>query len=89
MSRWETAMPVIAACTAGVYVGDLGLWALGRVAGQRALRWSWFPLHAAEVSHESMRKPVDDVRALKFGGGSREGRAAASLICRQQRPFFA
>ena len=34
-------LPAIAACTAGVYLGDLGLWALGRVAGRRALRWNW------------------------------------------------
>jgi membrane protein DedA with SNARE-associated domain len=34
-------LPAIAACTAGVYVGDLGLWALGRVVGRRALRWNW------------------------------------------------
>lgn len=34
-------LPAIAACTAGVYVGDLCLWALGRIAGRRALRWTW------------------------------------------------
>jgi membrane protein DedA with SNARE-associated domain len=34
-------LPAIAASTAGVYLGDLGLWALGRVAGRRVLRWKW------------------------------------------------
>jgi membrane protein DedA with SNARE-associated domain len=33
--------PAIVACTAGVYVGDLGLWMLGRIGGSRALRWKW------------------------------------------------
>ena len=44
-------LPAIAACTTGVYVGDLGLWALGRVAGQRALRWSWIQ---RRVDHEML-----------------------------------
>jgi len=34
-------MPAIAACAAGVYAGDLGLWLLGRVYGTRVLKWSW------------------------------------------------
>ena len=34
-------LPAIAACAAGVYLGDLGLWALGRVGGRRALGWAW------------------------------------------------
>ena len=33
--------PALAACAAGVYVGDLGLWMLGRIGGRRALRWKW------------------------------------------------
>ena len=34
-------LPAIAACTAGVYLGDLGLWAVGRIAGRGALQWNW------------------------------------------------
>jgi membrane protein DedA with SNARE-associated domain len=34
-------LPAIAACMAGVYLGDLGLWAVGRVAGRRVLQWAW------------------------------------------------
>jgi len=29
------------ACAAGVYVGDLGLWCLGRTFGRRLLSWAW------------------------------------------------
>jgi membrane protein DedA with SNARE-associated domain len=32
-------VPAIVACAAGVFAGDLGLWACGRAAGARALRW--------------------------------------------------
>ena len=31
----------ILACVVGIYVGDLGLWALGRVCGGALLRWRW------------------------------------------------
>ena len=30
--------PVIAACIAGVYVGDLGLWGIGRACGSRSMQ---------------------------------------------------
>src|SRR5687767_9816769 len=29
----------VLACVAGIYAGDLGLWAIGRVAGPRVLGW--------------------------------------------------
>jgi membrane protein DedA with SNARE-associated domain len=31
----------ILACVAGIYIGDFGLWALGRVSGGALLRWRW------------------------------------------------
>jgi membrane protein DedA with SNARE-associated domain len=31
----------LAGCFLGIYLGDLGLWLLGRVAGRPLLRWSW------------------------------------------------
>jgi membrane protein DedA with SNARE-associated domain len=31
----------IAACVLGIFVGDVGLWGLGRVFGRVALTWSW------------------------------------------------
>lgn len=33
--------PAIAVCAAGVYLGDLGLWALGGFCGRRLLRTAW------------------------------------------------
>ena len=43
----------ILACVSGIYVGDLGLWALGRVFGAAALRWPWA---ARRLSHQSVRE---------------------------------
>jgi membrane protein DedA with SNARE-associated domain len=31
----------IAACTLGIYLGDLGLWLLGRLGGRAVLQWPW------------------------------------------------
>ena len=31
----------ILACTIGIFAGDVGLWAIGRVFGQAALAWPW------------------------------------------------
>jgi membrane protein DedA with SNARE-associated domain len=36
------AIPGILACAAGIYVGDVGLWAAGRIGGPRLLRWRPF-----------------------------------------------
>jgi membrane protein DedA with SNARE-associated domain len=69
-------LPAIAACTTGVYVGDLGLWALGRVAGQRALRWSWIQRRVdhdmvASISARLDRRLGIAVLASRFLPGSR------------------
>ncbi len=31
----------ILGCTLGIFVGDVGLWLIGRLFGRRALRWRW------------------------------------------------
>jgi membrane protein DedA with SNARE-associated domain len=46
----------ILACLSGIYVGDLALWALGRLCGGAALKW---PSAARRLSHQS----VGDARA--------------------------
>ena len=33
--------PGILACTAGIFVGDVGLWAIGRIFGRGLLAWPW------------------------------------------------
>jgi membrane protein DedA with SNARE-associated domain len=32
-------LPAVAACGAGIYLGDVGLWAAGRLAGRRVIDW--------------------------------------------------
>jgi membrane protein DedA with SNARE-associated domain len=43
----------ILSCLAGIYAGDLGLWALGRAFGSAALRWPWA---ARRLSHRSAQE---------------------------------
>jgi membrane protein DedA with SNARE-associated domain len=69
-------MPAIAACAAGVYMGDLGLWALGRLAGTRAFRWSWVQQRIDPAMLASLGAPLDRriglaVFASRFLPGSR------------------
>ena len=46
----------ILACTLGIFVGDVGLWAVGRLFGTAALAWPWT---ARRLQHHTLR----DVRA--------------------------
>ena len=46
----------ILACVVGIYVGDLGLWALGRVFGSALLRWRWA---RQRLSHRRVRDAHD------------------------------
>ena len=69
-------LPAIAACTAGVYLGDLGLWALGRCVGTRAFRWSWVQRRIDPAMLSSLGAPLDRrmglaVLASRFLPGSR------------------
>jgi membrane protein DedA with SNARE-associated domain len=69
-------VPAIAACTAGVYAGDLGLWLLGRVGGRRVLGWGWVARRVAPVMVASLGERLDDrlgaaVLASRFLPGSR------------------
>lgn len=42
----------ILACVAGIYLGDFGLWGLGRVFGSAVLRWPWA---ARRFSHRAVQ----------------------------------
>ena len=45
----------VLACAAGIWIGDVALWAVGRVFGQAALRWPWIARHAAGRGVEHFR----------------------------------
>ena len=69
-------LPAIAACTTGVYVGDLALWAVGRVYGRRALRWNWVARRVEPATLARLGVRLDSclglaVLASRFLPGSR------------------
>jgi membrane protein DedA with SNARE-associated domain len=45
--------PAILGCFLGIYLGDLGLWALGRFGGRAALDWQWI---ARRVTRERLAR---------------------------------
>jgi membrane protein DedA with SNARE-associated domain len=69
-------VPALAACMAGVYLGDLGLWILGRIGGRRALRWKWVARRVDPAMVTSLGARLDSrlglaVLASRFLPGSR------------------
>jgi membrane protein DedA with SNARE-associated domain len=61
----ESALvPAIAACVLGVYVGDLGLWLVGRVLGRRLLSWPWIARRVDESSLNALSVRIDDNLAV-------------------------
>jgi membrane protein DedA with SNARE-associated domain len=53
------ALPAVVACTGGVYLGDLGLWAIGRVLGRRALEIPWLVRRLDAASLETVSARLD------------------------------
>jgi len=45
----------VLACAAGIWIGDIALWAIGRVFGQVALSWPWIARHVAGRGVEHFR----------------------------------
>jgi len=45
----------IVACGLGILVGDVGLWAVGRIFGQAALTWPWVARHLGRGGVEQLR----------------------------------
>ena len=43
------------ACAVGILVGDVGLWAIGRIFGQVALTWPWIARHLERDAVEQLR----------------------------------
>lgn len=83
--------PAIAACAAGVYLGDLGLWALGRVFGRRVLRLGWLARRVDETTLASLGRRIDGHLGLavvgsRFLPGSRLPMYLALGVC-GQRPL--
>jgi membrane protein DedA with SNARE-associated domain len=54
-----TASAAVAACTVGVYLGDLGLWLAGRLLGRRALSLRWLAGRLNEAALQELGTKLD------------------------------
>jgi membrane protein DedA with SNARE-associated domain len=54
-----SALNAIAACTVGIFLGDVGLWCLGRLFGATALRWRWLIATVTSQRVEQLRGWLD------------------------------
>jgi membrane protein DedA with SNARE-associated domain len=61
----------LAGCFLGIYLGDLGLWLLGRITSRPLLRWSWF----------RRRLPVERLAQLGRWLDQRRGLAILAARC--------
>jgi membrane protein DedA with SNARE-associated domain len=53
------ASEAVVACTAGVYLGDLGLWLAGRMLGRRLLTYAWFARRLDTMALEGLSARLD------------------------------
>ena len=61
-------VPAAAACAAGVFLGDLGLWAIGRLSGSLLRRWPMTPRLIQRLPIEDARRWLDDHAGLTMIG---------------------
>jgi membrane protein DedA with SNARE-associated domain len=71
-----TTVAAIAACTLGIFVGDLGLWTLGRAGAAGLARWHFAApylalAHAHHSSHRLVNRAAQVIVASRFLPGTR------------------
>jgi membrane protein DedA with SNARE-associated domain len=89
-----TLVPSLLACMAGIYLGDVGLWAIGRYGGRRVLRWrvaARLPLATMEQLGSWVdRHPAAAIVGSRFLPGTRLPLyVAAGIWGRQPRRILA
>jgi len=87
-------VPAMAACAAGVYVGDLGLWAIGRVFGRRLMQRGWVASRIDGPALERLGGQIDAglpwaVLGSRFLPGSRLPMYLAVGLCGERPVAFA
>ncbi len=83
----------VTGCFVGIFVGDLGLWLFGRVAGRRVLRWPWLRRRLPEQRLEQVGHGLDEhcgkaVVAARFLPGTRVPLYVAAGILGRSREWF-
>jgi membrane protein DedA with SNARE-associated domain len=60
IQRGQIDLPTgIVGCTVGIFVGDVGLWAIGRTFGRAALAWPWMSRQLGNKSSRDLRTWLD------------------------------
>ena len=95
IQRGENGLaPGIVACTVGIFVGDVGLWALGRFFGRAALAWPWTARRLGGPAVQDARRWLDRHAAgaivgSRFLPGTRFALYVMSGVLRLPGPVFA
>jgi membrane protein DedA with SNARE-associated domain len=91
----QASLPVgLAGCILGIFLGDVGLWAIGRVAGRRVVGWRWLKDRLPGERLEEMGRWLDEhcgpvVLASRFLPGTRVPLyIAAGVLGRRPVRFF-
>jgi membrane protein DedA with SNARE-associated domain len=81
-------------CAAGIFAGDFGLWAIGRVFGRAALSWSWLArmvtsTRALEVQRSLNRHAAGAIVGSRFLPGTRVPLYLTAGVLRMPGAVFA
>jgi membrane protein DedA with SNARE-associated domain len=85
----------VGGCFAGIYLGDFGLWLIGRVLGRRVIEWRWLARRLPESKLDRLRDWFDHnaagaIVAARFLPGTRLPLyVAAGTLGRRGLPFAA
>ena len=89
-----TLFVAITGCAIGIFLGDLGLWLIGRYMGRRALRWRWVERRLPAARVEAVGHWFDErgwraIVASRFMPGTRVPvYVAAGIVGRRPAAFM-
>jgi membrane protein DedA with SNARE-associated domain len=84
----------ILACTVGIFAGDVGLWAVGRLFGRAALAWPWMRRRLQHAGAEKMsrwlhRHSAGAIVSSRFLPGTRLPLYVTAGVLKMPGPVFA
>jgi membrane protein DedA with SNARE-associated domain len=82
------------ACTVGIFAGDVGLWAVGRLFGRAALAWPWMRRRLQHAGAEKMsrwlhRHSAGAIVSSRFLPGTRLPLYVTAGVLKMPGPVFA